>query len=101
MADTRLVDPLGRTFILADRTWHQHILVGHPEMITHRTLVEQAVRSPLCIRISLSDPNCRKCFGPGPRRSVFVATIVDVRLGIVKTAHLSRTLTSGDLEWEP
>jgi len=32
MGDVVLTDPLGRTIILHDRTWHGHILKAHPEM---------------------------------------------------------------------
>jgi len=101
LADILLLDPLGRVFILADHTWHGHILVGHPEMRAHRRLVEQAVTSPLCIRTSATSADSRKCYGQGPRPGIYVVTVVDVALGIVKTAYLSKTLTSGDLEWQP
>lgn len=101
MADTTLVDPLGRTFVLADRIWQRHIIIGHPDVGAHRHLVEQAVTSLLCIRTSSSSTDCRKCFGTGPRSSVFIAVVVDVSLGIVKTAYLSKPMTSGDLEWQP
>ncbi len=101
MSDTTLIDPLGRTFVLADRTWQRHIIIGHPDVRAYRHLVEQAVTSPLCIRTSASSTDCRKCFGTGPRSSVFITVIVDVNLGIVKTAYLSKTMTSGDLEWQP
>lgn len=87
--------------MLADRTWYGHIIIGHPEVKAYRHLVEQAVTSPLCIRTSSSSTDCRICFGTGPRSSVVLAVVVDVSLGIVKTAYLSKTMTSGDLEWQP
>jgi hypothetical protein len=49
MAAAVLMDPLNRAFVLADTTWYEHILVGHPEMATHRSLVEQAIIAPLSI----------------------------------------------------
>lgn len=89
MAQSTLTDPLGRSFTLANHTWYGHILKGHPEMRPHFTLVEQAVTAPLSI------------YGPGPRDGVFVAAVVDIALGIVKTAYLSRTMTGASSEWTP
>jgi hypothetical protein len=40
MGDVVLTDPLGRTIILHDRTWHGHILKAHPEMGATRRLVD-------------------------------------------------------------
>lgn len=42
--------------------------------------------------------DCRKCFGSGPRSGVYV--VVDIGLGIVKTAYFAKITTSGDLEWQ-
>ena len=101
MSDALLTDPLGRTFTLASHTWYGHILVGHPEMRPHRALVEQAIVAPICIRLSQSSADCRICYGAGPRSGVFVAVVVDIILRIVRTAYLTRTVTSGRLEWQP
>ena len=99
MADTTLTDPLGRKIVLHDHTWHGHIVKGHPEMMAHRLLVEQAIRSPDQIRLSNSDLDCRLYYGPGPRDGVIIMVVADVLLGIVKTAHLAKKASGGALEW--
>jgi hypothetical protein len=99
MADTTLVDPLGRTIVLQERTWHGHIVKGHPEIKDDRRLVEWAVESPDEIRHSGSGPDCRIYYGPGPRPTVIMMVVADVALGIVKTAHLARKATGGAVEW--
>ena len=100
MADTSLRDPLGRMVVLHERTWYGHIVRGHPEVATHRALVEAAVRQPDAIRHSRSDPECRLYFGPGPRPGVRMMVVADVAQGIVKTAHLVKKIFGGAVEWE-
>ena len=99
MADTTLRDPLGRTMILHDHTWHGHILPGHPEMKQLRSLVERAVTDPLEIRISDAAPrNVRLFFGVGPRKGIMIVVVAEVIQGFVKTAHVIKK-TKGALEW--
>jgi hypothetical protein len=43
--------------------------------------------------------DCRLYYGAGPREGVRIIVVVDVRLGIVKTAHLARRLSGGEIEW--
>jgi len=99
MPDVALTDPLGRTMVLHDRTWHGHILKAHPEMGRTRALTERAVRSPDEIRHSNSDANCRIYYGPGPRPGVRMMVVADVVLGLVKTAHLAKKVSGGSQEW--
>ena len=99
MADSELIDPLGRPLILHDRTWYGHIVRGHPDIAGDRMLVETAVRSPLEIRHSASDPDCRLYFGTGPRQAVTMMVVADVVQGVVKTAHLARRFSGGLVEW--
>lgn len=99
MPDAVLVDPLSRRFILADHTWLRHILPGHPEMRAYRALVEQAVSAPLAIWISAASADARVCFGTGPRAGLLIAVVVDVPLGIVKTAYLTRNIKGAMQEW--
>jgi hypothetical protein len=100
MADTPLTDPLGRTVVLHDSTWYGHIVRGHPEVAGARHLIEQAVITPLEIRLSNADADCRLYFGPGPR-SLLVKVVADVVRGVVKTAHLARKTSGGSVEWSP
>lgn len=97
--DTILTDPLGRTITLHERTWHGHILRGHPEVEPHRALVESAITRPHTIRHSAADPDCRLFFGRGPRGGVMMMVVADITLGLVKTAHLARRPSGGDTEW--
>jgi hypothetical protein len=99
MADTVLIDPLGRLIVLQDRTWHGHIIQGHPEVAQHRDLVELAILQPDEIRSSRSDGDCRLYYGPGPRPAVRIMVVADVVAGVVKTAHLARRVTGGATEW--
>ncbi|MFH1417156.1 MAG: hypothetical protein ABII12_02570 [Planctomycetota bacterium] len=99
MADSRLTDPLRREITLYDRTWFGHIVKGHPEIAEDRLLVEQAVTRPTEIRQSASDPDCRLYYGSGPRPTVIMMVVVDVAIGVVKTAHLAGKITGGPVEW--
>jgi len=97
--DNILVDPLDRRITLHARTWHGHILRGHPEMEPYRRLVANAIENPSSIRLSNSDPDCRLYFGSGPRSDIMVMVVVDVASGSVKTAHFARKLSGGREEW--
>ncbi len=99
MSDTTLTDPLGREVVLHDRTWHGHIIKGHPEVDGHRALVEQAVQAPEEVRMSHSDPDCRIYFAPGPRPAAKIMLVADVVRGVVKTAHLAKKVSGGAIEW--
>ncbi len=98
MGDTLLADPLGRHLTLHDFTWVGHILKRHPEMLRHRKLAEAAVRSPIAIHLSLSDPECRTYYGKGPRPAIMIAVVADVNGGFVKPAFLT-SRTKGSREW--
>ncbi|MHC4126916.1 MAG: hypothetical protein ACYTE6_09850 [Planctomycetota bacterium] len=99
MVDRELRDPLGRRITLSDRTWFGHIVKGHPEIAAERRRVEAAIESPQQIRLSRLDIACRLYFGAGPRKGVRIMVVADVRLGVVKTAHLARRLSGGEVEW--
>lgn len=94
-----MTDPLGRTITLHARTWYGHIIKGHPEMRGLRDLAEATISNPEEIRFSHSDDDCRLYFGPGPRQAVKIMVVADVVHGFVKTAHLVRQPTGGDIEW--
>ncbi len=99
MPDMSFEDPLGRHIVLHERTWYGHVVKGHPDLASHRSLVEVAISNPEEIRHSTSDPDCRIYYGRGPRESVLIAVVVDVRIGIVKTVYLAKKPGAGDTEW--
>lgn len=99
MADSTLVDPLGRPVVLHDRTWYGHILRGHPELAACRALVNAAVEEPELIRRSTADVDCRLYYGAGPRTVVRIVVVADVAVGIVKTAYLTKKESAGAIEW--
>ena len=99
MSDATLKDPLNREITLQERTWIGHIVKGHPEVADYRSLVERAITNPTEIRLSRSDIDCRLYYGLGPRTTVRMMVVVDISLGIVKTAHLARVVTGGNVEW--
>ena len=98
MGDVNLTDPLGRKVRLHEQTWVAHILRRHPEMASHRELVEGAVTSPREIRLSPTDPDCRFYFGPGRRMGILVVVVADIVKHMVKTTHLVRSM-KGVVEW--
>jgi hypothetical protein len=99
VADTNLTDPLGRQIILHERTWSVHVLKGHPDVAPLRPLAEDAIRHPLEVRQSTSDPDCRLYFCKVPRRKLYLMVVADVVKGLVKTAHLTRKIKGGPIEW--
>jgi hypothetical protein len=99
LATVRLVDPLGRSIVFHNHTWFGHILPGHPEMRTYRSLVEKSVTNPIEIRISPADPaNCRLYYGVGPRPGMMIVVVGNITNGFVKTAHIVKAM-KGALEW--
>jgi hypothetical protein len=98
MPDKTLRDPLGRGFVLHDHTWYGHIIKRHPEMESHRALVERAVADPLEIRVSAADPDVRVYFGAGARAGIMTAVFATLSGSFVKTAHFVRT-AKGAIEW--
>jgi hypothetical protein len=98
MADSNLQDPLGRVITLHDHTWYGHIIKGHSEVRAHRRLVEDAIKSPLEIRVSAADPSCRLYYGTGPRAGILLVAVVDLTLFLVRTAYLARK-AKGAVEW--
>lgn len=99
MADHAAMDPLGRRITLHERTWLGHILPGHPEMAGLREGVMATISQPEMVRMSRSDANVRLYFGPGPRPTVKILVAVDVEQRLVKTAHLCKRISGGDIEW--
>jgi hypothetical protein len=99
MADTSLVDPLGRAIVFADHTWERHILVAHPDMDGGREFVEKAVTSPRAIWTSSSDVNVRIYYGNGPSPYLLVAVKANIVKGAVLTAHLAKRETGARREW--
>jgi hypothetical protein len=67
VADLTLTDPLGRAITLRAHTWYGHIVKGHPEVGSHRALIEAALRAPAEIRLSTSDAPTAGCT-TGPDR---------------------------------
>jgi hypothetical protein len=100
MADTTYNDPLGRPITLHDHTWHGHIAKRHPDVRTLRQVIERAIRNPLQISFSTSDPDCRVYYGRGLTSDIMVAAVADVVAGVVKTAYRT-TRMKGVVEWSP
>ena len=102
MADTVLLDPLGRSIVLSDATWYGHILKGHPDMAGARPHAEQTVGSPEAIHLSASDGECRLYYSPpgqptGPARMICV--VANIQQGFVKTAYFCKRIKPGAREW--
>jgi hypothetical protein len=98
LADTTLVDPLGRTIVLHDHTWHGHVVKGHPEVRTERRRAEDAVWNPAEICFSTSDPDCRIYYGVASSAGLIIAVVADVVAGFVKTVYRTNR-TKGVREW--
>ena len=97
--DLIIKDPLGRKITLHARTWHGHILKGHPEIEHFQDLVVDAVQNPETIHISRADPECRLYYGHESGIGHRMMVVVSVVLGIVKTAHFARRISEGIIEW--
>ena len=101
MADTTLIDPLGRTCILHDHTWNGHILTSHPDMNGGREFVENAVRFPISIWISEKSPDVRIYYAREPTVGFLFAVKVHIRKGAVLTAHIIDRQKGVTREWPP
>ena len=99
MADSAMLDPMGRTVVLHDHTWYGHIVKVHSNVAGCRSLAEQAVRAPSEIQYSKSDADCRIYYGAGPRADLMIAVVADVVAGVVKTVHLAKRISGGGVEW--
>ena len=99
MADTRIVDPLGRTIVLHEHTWMQHILKTHPDLATGRLRVHQTLRSPAVICYSRSVTTCRLYYDDLDGAGFRICVVADVLAGLVKTAYRARKIKAGGIEW--
>lgn len=102
MADWTAVDPLGLNVTLHDTTWYGHIVRrgNHPELTRHRGDAQNAIASPIRIDPSAQDPACRLYFGAVTgREGLYVKVVVDVALGVVRTAHFVKSLPGGVPLW--
>ena len=99
MADTTLTDPLGRSCTLHDYTWNEHVLRFHADMDGGRDFVEEAVRSPLTIWVSSTEPDVRIYYSREPTVGFMFAVKVNIKEGAVLTAHIVRKETGAYREW--
>jgi hypothetical protein len=100
MSDISITDPLGRVITLHDHTWYGHIVKRHPDVRPLRSLIESALRTPVQINHSTSDPDCRLYYGPGPFSGIMVVVVADLVAGMVKTAYRTARI-KGIVEWSP
>ncbi len=101
MADTSLIAPLGRQITLHDRTWYGHILPGHPDLASHRSLVHAALTDPLSIRIEPGDAKNRLYIGAGLKEDRIIVVVSSLPLRLVKTAFQAPSRRAkGVIEWK-
>src|SRR5947207_530499 len=100
LADITLQDPLGRQIVLHDHTWYGHIIKRHGDMRGLRDLVAEAIRAPLEICYSASDPDCRLYFGRATTPGIMVVVVADVVRGFIRTAYRTAR-RKGVVEWSP
>lgn len=98
MAGQIIIDPLGRKITLADRTWHGHIVRGHPEVGDHLRLVLDCLQTPDKILFSRNHISARVYVGKGPRIHLMMVVVANIELGQVLTAYLAKTVR-GEVEW--
>jgi len=98
MADSAIIDPRDRRIWLSDATWHGHIVKGHPDVALHRVLVESALKTPITIRFSTSDTDCRLYYGPPQHTGLMMCVVADVVGGFVKTAYWCKRIKPGAIE---
>jgi len=99
MGNNDLIDPLGRRITFHNHTWYGHILRAHPELKSERSRIEETLRRPNKICLSISSPELRYYYISANRTGLFLRVVVDIQKGHVRTAHYIRTLEGGPVEW--
>ena len=97
MADQTFTDPLGRPITLHEHTWHGHILKGHKNMRRFRTEAQRTLTQPDRILFSYA-PDARLYVSAPDTSGMMVVVVVDLKLGLVKTAYRAKK-TKGGQEW--
>ena len=102
MATLTLTDPLGRRITFHNHTWFGHILRRHPDLRSHRRLVEETITTPLSIRFADGQPaDTRLYYGVGPQSGMLIVLAANVAAGHVLSAHLAKVPKPGAIEWSP
>lgn len=92
MADAVLIDPEGRTVILADVTWYQHVIKVHRELAGYRDEAECAITDPVAIHRSRNlelHPTGLEYYGETRRRGLYL--MVATEQGIVDGEQRARS----------
>lgn len=99
----RLVDHWGRTVVLTETQWIDHVLPRHPELLGHDALVEAVLRDPHFVNLDATRGNRETFYAPSPLpppySRVYVKVVVEfsrVSLGEVKTAFFTNHARPGE-----
>lgn len=97
-----VVDPLGRTIVLADETWTAHV-AKRPELEGQLEYVREAVADPDLI-VEAKDGSYRYyAAGVSPRYpNLYLHVLVRLtgeNTGRIRSAWFSRTVEDGEFEW--
>ena len=104
----RCRDRWDREIILTGRTWYDHVLRNHAELIDHLAAVERTIRRPQRVNLD-KDYDDREIFYrrgvlPVPYDRDYLKVVVefgnDPRYGRVVTAFLTETIKAGEpMRW--
>ena len=101
------VDPRGIVVLIDRACWHGHILAGHPEMPARLDWLAATIEAPDAIYES-SYASTRHCFyrrGVIPEFSTLLVKVVvemyGARAAEVRTAHLVKSVTLGEVQLWP
>ena len=107
--DLQVIDPLGYTICLQMERWERHITAGHPELKDKLDLVTETLSSPQAIiRKTMGTSTVCLYYRLTGRtfyryNDIYTSVVVDLnesaKTGSVKTAHLVRKISKGELIW--
>lgn len=99
----RLVDRCGRTVVLTEAQWIDHVLPRHPELLGHETMLEAVLRDPLFVNHDATRGSRETFYAPSPLPPpygrAYVKVVVEFSTassGQVKTAFFANHPRPGE-----
>ncbi|MEI6331229.1 MAG: hypothetical protein WCP16_18455 [Pseudanabaena sp. ELA645] len=97
-----LLDPRGKEIVLYEDTWHNHISIGHPEMLTRYDNLKDTVQDPDHIREGRKPLTEELYVKQFESDAIFVSTrYVEEQITIVTSSYAGKDKASrGSIKWE-
>ena len=90
-------DKDGRKFVLFPGVW-QHIIEGHPEIRRYHKEIGTTLLRPRVINRSKKFEN-RHIYYRRLKNKLFLAVVVDMAKGIIKTSYITDRIKEGEMIW--